>query len=181
MRTTELVVEILVVGVLGVVTLSPPLALLSGDDLGTFTDSLLSMPLLLQLPLAYAAGVVWNRVCNAVFSRPEIWIQNRLGITKDENQESRILLSFEISPLAAYLASTRGVIRVLRAAAILSLSAFVFACSGRQLWTSLNLSFWTAITLSASLSLVTAYSWWRVYRGYLLAIQTGAKLAPTRR
>jgi len=172
MKTTSLIVEILVVGVLGALVLLPISAQLGGAELSDAFQAVGRLQLVAQLALAYALGVMWNRLCNGLFSGPERLVRSKLGITKSENQESRIRLSSTTNPLNDYLVATRGIIRVSRASCVLLLSYLLLG-----LFRVPAIAFSNERVLHPPLFMTTlllflgVYSWWRLYRGYLLTIK----------
>ena len=171
MKTTALIVEILVVGILGALVLLPVAAEFADVEVDTVLRSVGQLALVVQLALAYALGVMWNRLCNGLFSAPERVVQSTLRITKSQNQRSRIRLSSEASPLNDYLVATRGLIRVARASCVL-----LVAYTGFGLLKVPAISYAGGLKghppplLTLVLLVLSVYSWWRLYRGYLLTI-----------
>lgn len=172
MATTTLLVEILVVGLLAFVSLYVPLSAWTVVDF----SRALSLPLFLQIGLAYVTGIIWNRVCNLAFAFPERRITASVFSSREQWHKTRLEVIAEGGRLVEYTEVLRSFVRLSRAAALLSLIHGLTFLIAYPVFNGLNITRWQLVTFYAVLFGLSLFSWYWHRKGYLLTIKASKEV-----
>lgn len=174
MPTTALLVEIVIVGYGFFVTLIPIICLFFGIEINAILDFYAKVPIQYQLGLAYSAGIVWNRICDQVFSRVDDKMIEARFSSKKAFQKARIEVIMEGESVRDYIGNFRSLIRVNRAlcvmlAVYLICTPFLFTYRTNLL--PIQLLSLSAIVFSEIVLLVICvYGWHRLNNAYVSQI-----------
>lgn len=119
MPTTALLVEIVIVGYGFFATLIPIICLIFGIEINTILDFYDKVPVQYQLGLAYSVGIVWNRICDQVFSRLDDKMIEARFLSKKSFQKARIEVIMQGESVRDYIGNFRSLIRVNRALCVM--------------------------------------------------------------
>ncbi len=174
MSTTTLLVEILIVGILAAISLYLPLLTFTSFRL----DNISNLSVFLQIGVIYTAGIIWNRVCNLVFSLFEKRITNTIFLDKREWFRAKLKVMASGGKLSEYTEVLRSFVRISRAVALLALihGVTIFIDSSTVThsgFTKIQVSTFYTLLLSSSL-----FSWYWHRRGYLLTVKTAQEILP---
>jgi len=175
MPTSALLVEIVIVGFSFFLSLLPFVVIIFKIEPNMVLTFYSNIPLQYQIAAAYAAGVIWNRVCDQLFSKFDHQITLSLFRSKKLFQAIRIQVIMEGESIRDYMGNFRSLIRVTRSAAVLLLiytfatPVYLFDSSVPQ---NMVLSGKIAIILlELILTALSVYAWFRLVRGYVAAIK----------
>lgn len=174
MPTTALLVEIVIVGLLFYLSALPFIDLLFQPGPESVMEFYTNVPLQYQLVAAYAAGVIWNRICDQVFKR----VDNKLILSKfsskEDYQAARIMVVLHSESLRDYIGNFRSLIRISRATSVLfgiyavAMPIYAFVSDIANELTSRNKL--ALIIINLVFLLASTYAWFRLERGYVSAV-----------
>ncbi len=173
MAMTALLVEIVLVGMLGVFTLTPLASWVIRLPIPQALDAISACPLHLQFAGAYVFGVIWNRVCDQLFQP----IGRRLALSPfpshDAFQYARIRVVMHSAQIRDHISYLRSLIRIARAATIALLGAAFTAATQPETFLRDVVVLAHGLALVVSLTFVATlsyFAWRRLERGYHEAI-----------
>jgi hypothetical protein len=186
MPTTALLVEIVIVGFGFFITVLPIISLLFNVDPKIVMDFYNKIPIQFQLTAAYAAGVMWNRICDQIFSKFDDFSINSKFSTKSIFQKARIEVVLEGVSIRDYIGNFRSLIRVSRGLTVLMLVYFLSTILialfrpnllyGRTGWQIIPIIFLEGVFLGISF-----YSWLRLSIGYVAAVYDAYSIIKSKR
>lgn len=175
MPTSALIVEIVIVGFSFFLSLLPFVVIIFKIEPNAVLTFYSNIPLQFQIAAAYAAGVIWNRVCDQLFSKFDHQIALSLFRSKKLFQAIRIEVVMEGESIRDYMGNFRSLIRITRATAVLLLiytlttPVYLF---GPNAPINIGLKGQIAIILfELILTVSSVYAWFRLVRGYVAAIK----------
>ena len=175
MPTTALLVEIVIVGFTFFLSLLPAASIVFQVKPDVILLFYSSIPIQFQLAASYAAGVIWNRVCDLIFSRFDDKIVLSMFTSKKLFQAARIEVVLEGESIRDYMGNFRSLIRVTRATTIL---LFIYAIAIPiylySFFVPKVMGGWNAIAIiifELFLTLSSSYAWYRLERGYISAVK----------
>src|SRR5689334_14102542 len=124
MQTTELIVEILVIGGGVSICLTPVVAYLLGVPPSTLLSRLdLKEFLVVVITAVYPLGIVWNRVADGLFSRAERKLRAQYFDSDDNYHLSLIRIYLKNTSFGDRLYQVRSLYRIARASTLTFLLA----------------------------------------------------------
>lgn len=174
MPTTALLVEIVIVGFIFFISMIPIVSTLFNFSPTEILGIYNSVPIHLQLALAYPFGVIWNRICDQVFSRLDEIIISLKFKNKTDFQFARIEVVMYGESIRDYIGNFRSLIRIARA---VSFSFFIYIFftplyfyTHQEKFTGfINLTL--IVVLEFILFSSSMFSWYKLERGYVSAIR----------
>lgn len=174
MPTTALLVEIVIVGYGFFATLIPIISLIFGVEINTILDFYAKVPIQYQLGLAYSTGIVWNRICDQMFSKVDDKMIEARYPSKKAFQKARIEVIMQGESVRDYVGNFRSLIRVNRALCV-TIAVYLF-CSPmlivyrpdllpNQLYSLSSIVFLEIVFL-----LISVYGWHRLNNAYVSQI-----------
>lgn len=174
MPTTALLVEIVIVGYGFFATITPIISLVFGIDVVTLLTFYSGVPLLIQLSIAYAAGIVWNRMCDFFFSDIDDKMVLLRFPTKKDFQKARIEVIMQGESVRDYIGNFRSLIRVSRALSVLLvifiLCTPIFTIYRPALLTVTPPALTPTLLLEIIFLLISIYGWHRLNKAYVSQI-----------
>lgn len=174
MPTTALLVEIVIVGFTFFLSIIPLIDAIFGvrpQSVLTFYEN---VPIQFQLAAAYAAGIIWNRVCDQIFHRLDERIIRSKFTSRETYQAARIKVVLQGESIRDYIGNFRSLIRVSRACSVLfviyglALPFYIF--NPMPLIAMNALSKILIILFEFVVLSVSIYAWLRLERGYVSAV-----------
>lgn len=180
MPTTALLVEIVIVGFTFFLSLLPAAAIVFQVRPDVILLFYSSIPIQFQLAAAYAAGVIWNRICDVLFSRFDDKIVLSMFASKKVFQAARIEVVMEGEAIRDYMGNFRSLIRVTRATTILLLIyAIAIPIYLYGFFVLKEMGGWNAVAIivfELFLTSSSSYAWYRLERGYISAVKDAYKV-----
>lgn len=172
MNTTYLLIELLISGLFFFLSLIPLIALIFNYDLVTVFSFHQRIFWPYQILISYAAGIVWNRVCDQIFSKFEEKIILTKFLSKDDYISARLKVILHGPSLKGYLETLRSLLRVARVSSITliiySLTAPIYLL--RNLDTLSLIQKLIIVILFIVLTMATIYSWHRLQKSYVTVV-----------
>lgn len=174
MPTTALLVEIVIVGYGFFATLIPIICLFFGIEMSKILDFYAKVPIQYQLGLAYSAGIVWNRICDQIFSGVDDKMIEARFSSKKAFQKARIEVIMQGESVRDYIGNFRSLIRVNRALCVM-LTIYLI-CTPFLLTYRINLVPSQLLSLPAIafseiiLLVISVYGWYRLNNAYVSQI-----------
>lgn len=184
MPTTALLVELVIVGITFFISAIPIVTLIFNATPQSIITFYLNIPITFQLALAYPFGIVWNRICDQIFSK----IDDRIIVSKFSSktsfQTARIEVVMQGESIRDYIGNFRSLIRINRALSIMMLAYCIFTPIYfviNKTDFGLNTRDQIAICVIELIVLLTSvYSWFRLEKGYISAIEDAIAIVKKR-
>lgn len=171
MNTTYLLIELLIAGFLFFLSLIPFAVLILGYELESVLTFHLSIYWPYQILAAYSAGIVWNRICDEIYS----YFENKIILSKFNSKEDYISARLKVilhgAPVKNYLETLRSLLRVSR---VFSITSVIYSISVPFFLLGLNDMPPSQILLIMIIlilfTIASIYAWYKFQRSYIKVV-----------